>query len=286
MAKTSQQAADDSEISVAVFDEKQRELDAAQQRLLSDPSNLRDLIRAGLLLREMGRFEESGAHLARAMLGHNAPTDKTYAGLDPSDPTLQPLADMPEIQSRILVQMGDYYAVASDCGLAERYYRAAVALSPRRAEPFVALGAMALELGQHEQAKDFFETATELEDDCDEAYSGLAIIHQKRQDYSSAFEMHLKCLELDTNNLVALLGLFQASCEMGNFSKIIYYLEVYLGGNPTDTSVLFCLATLYAREGRLYDARRVAQEILTHEPEKEGAARLLSKLNESLAGYC
>ena len=112
----------------------------------------------------------------------------------------------------------------------------------------------------------------------------MAIIHQNRNDYSAAFEMHLKCLELDTNNLVALLGLFQASCEMGTFAKIIHYLEVYLTGNPTDASVLFCLATLYAREGRLHDARRVTLKILAHEPEKEGAAKLLAKLNDTLGG--
>ena len=274
MANTSQETAGSSDPGLGVSDPRPGELDSIQQRLLSDPSNLRDLTQAGILLYEMGRFEESAAHIVRAMSAPKHPARQT------SNPPQQDLAD---VHSSILMQMGDCYAASSDSTLAERHYRAAIALSPAQAAPYVGLGTLALQVEQLEQARDFFETAAELQADCAEAYSGLAIVHQNRKDYSTAFEMHLKCLELDTNNLVALLGLFQTSCEMGTFSKIIHYLEVYLAGNPTDTSVLFCLATLYARDGRLHDARRVTQKILACEPEKEGAAGLLAKLNDTLA---
>jgi len=277
MSKTSQEATGSSNSGFDTSDPKRRELDSVQERLLANPSDMKDLTRAGLLLYEMGRFEESAAHLAKAMSSPKYPVCTAGEG----DPSQQDLAD---VHCSILMQMADCYAVASDSELAERHYRAASALSPALAAPYVGLGAMALQVGQIEQALQFFKTATELQPDCGEAYSGLAIIHQKRQDYSAAFEMHLKCLELDTDNLVALLGLFQTSCEMGTFSKIIHYLEVYLTRNPTDTSVLFCLATLYAREGRLREARRVTLKILAHEPAKEGAANLLAKLNDMLAG--
>ena len=285
MSKTSQEATGSGNSGFDTSDPKRRELDSVQERLLANPSDMKDLTRAGLLLYEMGRFEESAAHLAKAMSSPKYPVCKGGEG-DPSqamadDPSQQDLAD---VHSSILMQMADCYAVASDSELAERHYRAASALSPALAVPYVGLGAMALQVGQIEQALRFFKTATELQPDCGEAYSGLAIIHQKRQDYSAAFEMHLKCLELDTDNLLALLGLFQTSCEMGTFSKIIHYLEVYLTRNPTDTSVLFCLATLYAREGRLHDARRVTLKILEYEPEKEGAGELLGKVNDALAG--
>jgi len=285
MGETSQEATGSSSSSLDASDPKRRELDSVQQRLLANPTDMRDLTRAGLLLYEMGRFEESAAHLAKAMSSPKYPVCKAGEG-DPwramaDDPSQQDLAD---VHSSILIQMADCYAVSSDSELAERHYRAASALSPALAAPHVGLGAIALQVGQLEQAQQFFETAAELQPDCGEAYGGLAIIHQKRQDYSAAFEMHLKCLELDTDNLVALLGLFQTSCEMGTFSKIIHYLEVYLTRNPTDTSVLFCLATLYAREGRLCEARRMTLKILAHEPEKEGAADLLAKLNDMLAG--
>ena len=283
MGKTSQEATGGKDPGFNASEPKRRELDSVQQRLLADPSDLRALTRAGILLYEMGRFEESAAHLAKAMSSPKYPACEAGPGeawrAVADDPSRQDLVD---VHCSILIQMGDYYAVSSDRDLAERYYRAAGALSPTRPEPYVGLGGLALQTGQLEKARQFFETAVELHPDCGEACSGLAIIHQKRQDYSAAFEMHLKCLELDTDNLVALLGLFQTSCEMGTFSKIIHYLEVYLTRKPTDTSVLFCLATLYAREGRLCDARRVTLEILAHEPGKTGAAQLLTQLNDTL----
>ena len=285
MDKTSQKATGNSGLGFDASDLKRRELDSVQQRLLANPSDLQALTRAGILLYEMGRFEESSAHLAKAMFGpeHSA-CETGERGVWREAVDDPPQRDLADVHCSILMQMGDCYAISSDGELAGRHYRAASALSPARAAPYVGLGAMALQGGQLERARQFFETATELQPDCGEAYSGLALIHQKRQDYSAAFEMHLKCLELDTDNLVALLGLFQTSCEMGTFSKIIYYLEVYLTKNPTDTSVLFCLATLYAREGRLHDARRVTLKILAYEPGKEGATELLAKLNETLVG--
>ncbi|MCK4625641.1 MAG: hypothetical protein KAV00_10050, partial [Phycisphaerae bacterium] len=106
-------------------------------------------------------------------------------------------------------------------------------------------------------------------------------IHQQRAEYAKAFDMYLKCLELDTDNLVALLGLFQTSCKMENFSQIIHYLEIYLAGHHDDTSVLFCLASLYAKEGRLSDARQAVMEVLALEPNKPEAVELLGELEEA-----
>ena len=133
-----------------------------------------------------------------------------------------------------------------------------------------------------EAARSFFCTARDLEPDCPEAYGGLAMVHQQREEHSAAFEMYLRCLELDADNLVALLGLFQASCAMGSFSRIIGYLETYLRRHPQDTSVLFCLASLYAREGRLSEARRSAIDVLRADPHKREAADLLAKVTEAM----
>jgi tetratricopeptide (TPR) repeat protein len=265
MGNNSQQAASDNDWAYGASGSGSGRLEAVQQHLLDDPSNLQALTRAGMMLHEMGRFEESAAHLARAISSRD-------------------VSDLADAHGGVLMQMGDCYAESSDTELAQRHYHAARALCPSLAGPYVGLGTMALQGEQLSQAREFFETAAELQPDSAEAYGGLAIVHEKLSDYAAAFEMHLKCLELDTDNLVALLGLFQISCRMGTFAKIIHFLEVYLRRNPTDTSVLFCLATLYAREGRLHDARRVTMDILSYEPEKEGAAKLLAQLNDTLAG--
>jgi cytochrome c-type biogenesis protein CcmH/NrfG len=65
---------------------------------------------------------------------------------------------------------------------------------------------------------------------------------------------------------------------MGSFARIIHYLELYLDRHPGDTSVLFCLATLYAREGRLAEARQSLLALLALEPDKNEAANLLEEV--------
>jgi tetratricopeptide (TPR) repeat protein len=92
----------------------------------------------------------------------------------------------------------------------------------------------------------------------------------------------LKCLELDTDNLTALLGLFQTSCQMGSFAKVIYYLEAYLNMHPGDTSVMFTLAALYMRDGRLEQSQRILIDVLTLDPANKDAANLLEEVEHRL----
>ncbi|MHC4295544.1 MAG: tetratricopeptide repeat protein, partial [Planctomycetota bacterium] len=162
----------------------------------------------------------------------------------------------------VLKEMGDCCAAMSDFERARQCYRQASSLAPDAPAPYVGLGVIGIQCESFDDARAAFEIARKLDPDCAEAYSGLAMIHQQLKDHQSAFEMYLRCLVLDTDNLVALLGLFQTSIQMGSFSKIIHYLEVYLDRHPGDTSVLFCLATLYAREGELDAARKALLDVL------------------------
>lgn len=95
--------------------------------------------------------------------------------------------------------------------------------------------------------------------------------------------MYLKCLELDTNNLAALLGLFQTSCRMGSFEQVIYFLRVYLRMHPGDTSVMFCLATLYIKQDDLQQSQRLLKDILVLDAANRDAADLLEEVEHNLA---
>jgi tetratricopeptide (TPR) repeat protein len=109
------------------------------------------------------------------------------------------------------------------------------------------------------------------------------MVAQQRSDYKKAFEMYLKSLELDTDNLVALLGLFQASCQMGSFEQVIHYLEVYLNMHPGDTSVMFPLAALYMRDGKLAESKDILLDLLSLDENHKDAANLLEEVEHSLA---
>jgi hypothetical protein len=76
--------------------------------------------------------------------------------------------------------------------------------------------------------------------------------------------------------------LFQVSCEMGSFAKVIYYLEVYLSTHPGDTSVMFALAALYLKDGRLGHSKAMLLNLLTIEPANRDAANLLEEVEHGL----
>jgi tetratricopeptide (TPR) repeat protein len=182
-----------------------------------------------------------------------------------------------------LREMGDCHVALENFEQARMCYRQAAVLAPNRPAPFVGLGAAAMQQGDVAEALDCFRTAVRIDGDCAEAHAGLAMLHQEAGQYAQAFEAYLRCLEIDPDNLMALLGLFQASCQMGTFGKIIHYLELYLKTNGCDVSVQFCLATLYAREDRLIEAKHALLAVLAGEPNKLEAQQLLDDVNRRLA---
>ena len=183
-----------------------------------------------------------------------------------------------------LRELGDHCVEMGSGEQARKCYSEAARLAPDEPGPYVGLGTVYLQAGLLAEADWAFRVARRLAPACAEALGGLAMTHQRRREYPAAFEMYLKCLELDTDNLVALLGLFQTSCQMGTFAMITRYLERYLQMPPGDATVLFCLATLYAREGKLRPAREALARALEIEPEKREAAHLLSVVDGRLAG--
>jgi tetratricopeptide (TPR) repeat protein len=183
---------------------------------------------------------------------------------------------------RLLQRRGDAHAAAADYETAQGCYNQAARRAPAEAAPYVGLGHVFIHTGQLDRAERAFRIAIRLNSGCAEAYDGLAMLHQHRSQYPAAFETYLKCLELNPDNLVALLGLFQTSCRMGTFQRIIGYLERYLTGHPGDASVLLCLGSLYAREGRLRDACQALRQVLRAEPGKHEAAKLLAEVNNAL----
>ena len=72
---------------------------------------------------------------------------------------------------------------------------------------------------------------------------------------------------------------------MGSFSKVTYYLEVYLNMHPDDTSVMFSLASLYIKDGCFEKAREILLRLLSETSDNEDAANLLEEVEHSLAKY-
>jgi len=183
----------------------------------------------------------------------------------------------------VLQELGDCYTSAGNYTQAQQYYEKAAVLEPDEPGPYVGLGVVALQKDLLDDAEIAFRVACRLDANCAKAYAGLGLVAQQREDYQQAFEMYLKCLELDTDNLTALLGLFQTSRRMGSFAKVIHYLEVYLNLHPGDTSVMFPLAALYMKDGCFKQSKKILSDILALDGNHKDAANLLEEVEHSLA---
>ena len=181
-----------------------------------------------------------------------------------------------------LKDLGDCCTVAGDLGQAQHHYAQALACRPDRAEAHVGLGAVAIAQGRPADAKLHFRQALALDSRCPEAYAGLALLHQDAGDFRQAFDLYLRCLEFNGDHLLALLGLFQVSCQMGTFAMIVRYLKLYLQRHGDDVAVLFCLATLHARGGALKAAREVALRVLALDPTHTEARALLNQIQSAI----
>lgn len=192
------------------------------------------------------------------------------------------LRDKRHYHYKNLKDLGDYHAAMGDSKHARLSYQQAAAVAPTEAQPHLDLGALAVRGGQFQAAKEHYRKATDLNPKLAEGYGGYAVACHQLGEFAKAFESYMKCLELDQDNLVALLGLFQTSCQMGTFAQITKYLEIYLQGHADDTAVLFCLATLYARDSRFAEARKAVLKVLSLEPEKPEAMKLLKQIEKKL----
>jgi tetratricopeptide (TPR) repeat protein len=194
-------------------------------------------------------------------------------------------ADEQDLTQRyeVLQELGDCCTSVGDYAEAQKCYEKAASLGPDEADPYVGLGVIALQKDLLDDAEIAFRVACRLNVDCAKAYAGLAMVAQRRADYKQAFDLYLRCLELDVDNLTALLGLFQTSCQMGSFDKVIHYLELYLDMHPGDTSVLFSLAALYMKDNRFEQSRKTLQDILALDADNKDAANLLEEVEHSLA---
>ncbi|HPD46262.1 MAG TPA: tetratricopeptide repeat protein [Anaerohalosphaeraceae bacterium] len=181
-----------------------------------------------------------------------------------------------------LMRQAEYHVAAGRYMEAQQDFMKASLLAPQRPQPHIGLGAVALHSGNLEDAQTAFENACRLDGACAKAYCGLAIVNHCRSRAQDACDMYCRCLDIDGDNMTALLGLLDIAAEQRSFEQIKKYLQKYIVRHPDDVAVILALAAVYLHQEQFAAAREVLFDILVHDPHNATASALLEELDHIL----
>jgi len=122
----------------------------------------------------------------------------------------------------VLQELGDCLAAVGQLEQAQECYERAAVLAPDEAGPYLGSGSSQCRKIES-RMRNCVSCCASAGRPNSRAMAGMAMVAQRQNQPQNAFDWYLKSLELDSDNLMALLGLFQMSCQMGSFSRVIDY---------------------------------------------------------------
>ena len=179
----------------------------------------------------------------------------------------------------VLMRRADFCVASAQTEYARQYYIKASALAPGRGEPYVGLGIVSLHQNDLPAAQAAFETACRLDNRCEKGFCGLGIVYQQKADRRKALSMFSRCLELDGDDMTALLGLLEMSHRTGDLDRIKYFLRQYLARYPHDIAIMLCLASVYLQEEQFDAARQILMDVLILDADNITAVDLIEELD-------
>ena len=131
-----------------------------------------------------------------------------------------------------------------------------------------------------EEAVRFFEKAIVEDNNCDNAIAGLGICAMKSNDAEKAWTYYTRALNMNPENIRALVGLVQLGYSLERLPEVEQALSVYIEMHPADLGMLYSLAGCQFRLNKLEESKENLQKILLFEPDNANAIELLGKIQE------
>ncbi len=197
------------------------------------------------------------------------------AGEKDTAKTLERLCDDYEV----LMRRADFCSASAASEHARQCYIKASMLAPDRGEPYVGLGIVSLQQNDLAGAQAAFETACRLDERCEGAFCGLGIVHQQKGNCQKALSMYSRCLELDGDDMTALLGLLEISHRTGDLDEIEYFLRRYLAHYRHDVAIMLCLASVHLQAEQFVAARQILTDVLVLDADNITAVDLIEELD-------
>ncbi len=173
--------------------------------------------------------------------------------------------------SRTHSQIGDIYRILGDISLAEYHFRKALDMDKNNIGNYTDLGEILIMKGQFQSAKDVFKSALELDQNNIKVLHGLARLNggkeyieailesekvssnqfmdmgndwARMKDFETAILFYERSLELNSNNIDALINMSTCYAELGKYDSAFIGYRSALSRRPNDPTIINNLITM------------------------------------------
>ncbi|MBT5471673.1 MAG: glycosyltransferase [Nitrospina sp.] len=168
--------------------------------------------------------------------------------------------------SEALVGMGNCYMRLQNPEKAEACFIRAKTHDQNNFKAWLGLGLLELYRANTKQAEIYLIRVVELNPESDKAFCALGILKANTNDLKAAEEYYCRALDLNIENLLANKSLIELSYVTENYSAAYKYLKSFLDIYPANLYMLFVMAGLQFKMGRVEDSLKTLDDVLFIDP--------------------
>jgi tetratricopeptide (TPR) repeat protein len=179
-----------------------------------------------------------------------------------------------EQSQRVRCLEAEFLVLSGDLKGAEEVYDSILATNPKYPRALCGKGALTAERQEWSDAKRLFDEALTAQPGYDVALAGLGLCAMVGNNEQGAFELFMQAARKNPENRRAMFGVMQLGYPLQRFTEIEEMLNAYLDLHPASIDMLYSLAGVLFRQGRVSEARMEVEKILLFEPQNELALEL------------
>lgn len=268
--------------------------------LMRAPLHPEALLKMGLSLRELGRYEQAlkcFRALGKTERKHEAQIliAETYYLGERDELALAAYRDVlktaagsgsatdPRLLFEIYKNIGNIHVRAGDFDSAEESYHKAHTICPDSDVLLVNYGTLEIQRENFEAAVLRFRRAVEINPENDKGWVGLALVHRRMGDLELSWANVQRALDINSRNRTAIRLVVEWAVADQRFEIAIQRLQEYLEADGEDAEMSFTLAKIFTHIGRLREARLEMERVLALDPTVEGGEAVRAALDRELA---
>jgi glycosyltransferase involved in cell wall biosynthesis/Tfp pilus assembly protein PilF len=168
----------------------------------------------------------------------------------------------------------EFLVLDGDLGAAALIYERVLNENPACARALCGKGALIADAQRWPEAKALFEEALRVEPGYDVALAGLGLCAMVGNQEETAFDFFMQAAKRNPENHRAIFGVLQLGYPLRRFGEIENLLNAYLELHPASIDMLYSLAGVLFKQGKVSQARLEVEKILLFEPQNERALEL------------